>query len=417
MNTRSTAILAGVAVVVLALGLYFGVANREPQTEAPAGQLAFPDLTAKLPNAAAIDVAQQGKTLHIARKGDAWTLPDKSGYPAKATHVHELLTGLAELKLAEPRTSNPDEYSRLGVQDLPKQPPKEKQAADAEPGPTLVRVLDASSKPIAQLLLGHTRIGSAGSGDGVYVRRPGEAQAWLAQGHVTAETDPMDWIDKSITNIAADKIDAVTVTRGGQTLSFARKGGKLTLQSPTEHPKLDQFKLDDVGRALDSLELDDVKPAPAPGTPVGQAVFSTSDGMTVTASVNKEGSDIWVEFSASGHDKGKLPAEALAAKLKGWAYKLGSWKEAAFVPAMDDLKVYQPPPPATKPPAPEAVPPAPAATKAEPAPATSKPEPATTTKAAPAPTTKAASAPPAAGAAPAAAPASAPPAPAAPTTK
>ncbi len=275
--------------------------------------------------------------------------------------MHELLTGLAELKLDEPRTANADEYARLGVQDPPKEAPKDQKDADKDADATLVRVLDGGGAPIAQVLLGKTHTGSGGSGDGIYVRRPGEAQAWLAEGHVAAETDPTDWIDKDIANIQADKVTGVTVTRGGQTLTLARKDGKMELQSPADHPKLDQFKLDDVGRALESLTLDDVKPAPAPGTAEGQSVFTTSDGMTVTATVTKDGSDIWVVFAVSGDGKAKAAADALAAKVKGWAYKLGSWKEAALVPSLDDLKAFVPPPPAPKPGAPAVAAPAPAA--------------------------------------------------------
>jgi hypothetical protein len=355
MNTRNSVILAAAAIVVLALGLVFGTGNRDRQTEIQAGQRAFPGLAAKLQDAAKLEVTTHGSTLTLARKGDFWTLPDKAGYPAQQAKVRELLASLTDLKLAEQRTANPDEYARLGVEE-----------AGKDAASTLVRVLDGSGGVIAGLIVGHEHAGSRGVGDGVYVRRPGEAQAWLADGRLAVSADPQQWIDRDIANIAQTRVAGVTVTRGGQTLQFARDGDKLTLKSPADHPKLDQFKVDDLGRGLEALTLTEVKPAPPPGTPEGEAVFTTGDGLKVTATVNKAGSDIWAQFAVAGDDTAKAEAEALQARLKGWAYQLEAWKEQALVPTLDDLKAYQPPPPAPAAPPPAATPqatpaPAPAA--------------------------------------------------------
>ncbi len=333
MNTRNTAILGGVAVVVLALGLVFGTGNREQQSTVAPGQLAFPNLAAKLQDAARLEITHEGATLKVVRDHDAWTLAGRAGYPAQQAKVHELTAALTGLQLAEPRTSDPSQYARLGVEDA--------QGKDAHS--TLVRVLDASGGAIAELLLGHERTGSGGSGDGVYVRRPGEAQAWLASGQLQASSDVADWIARDIASIAPDKIASVTVTHGGDTLSFARKDGKITMTAPADHPPLDQFKLDDIGRALDNLTLTDVKPAPMPGAEAGRSTIVTTDGMTVNVTVNTAGPDVWAQFYASGEGGAKAAADALQAKVKGWAYQLGNWKQKAFVPVMDDLKAYQPP--------------------------------------------------------------------------
>jgi hypothetical protein len=361
MTARNTGILAAVAIVVLALGLVFGTGNREQQREVPAGQPAFPGLAGKLQDAATLEVLHHGGKLLVARKGDLWGLPDKGGYPAQQAKVHELLAGLAELRLDEPRTADPDEYARLGVED----------ADGKDASSTLVRVLDAGGGQIAGLIVGHEHTGSNGAGDGVYVRRPGEARAWLAAGHLSADTDAQQWLDRDIASIPQAQVVGVTVTRGGQTLAFSRDGDKLALTAPADHPKLDQFKLDDIQRGLEGLTLTDVKPAPAPGTPAGEAVFTTSDGLAVKVTVSKldtKGTaELWAELSATGDDKAKAAAEALQAKLKGWAYQLDSWKEPALVPALDDLKAYQPPPAAAAAPAPPVAPAPPAS--AEPAPA------------------------------------------------
>lgn len=329
MRTKSALILAAAAVVVLALGLEFGMGPREKSYDTSGGTLVFPDLTGKLATAVEIDIVHAGRTLKIARKttdpGAAWGVVDHNAYPAQASKVRELLTGLTELRYDEPRTSEAAEYPRLGVED-----PNAKASNS-----TLVRVLDASG-PIAQLIVGHQRTAASGNGQTLYIRRPNEVQAWLADGSLPVSADVMEWLNRDLVNIPADQIEGVTVDRGGQKLVFARKDKKLTLTDPAEHPKLDEFRLEEIGRGLENLSLEDFRPAPAPGNALGKAVFTTHDGTSVTVDVSKAGPAVWATFAAEG--KGAAPL----GKLKGWAYEIGSWKEKALVPTLDDLKAATP---------------------------------------------------------------------------
>ncbi|MBN9507999.1 MAG: DUF4340 domain-containing protein [Alphaproteobacteria bacterium] len=329
MRTKSALVLAATAVVVLALGLEFGMGPREKSYDTSGGTLVFPDLTGRLATAVEIDIVHAGRTLKIARKttdpSAVWGIVDHNAYPAQASKVRELLTGLTELRYDEPRTSEAAEYPRLGVED-----PSAK-GSDS----TLVRVLDASG-PIAQLIVGHQRTSATGNGQTLYVRRPNEVQAWLADGALPVSADVMEWLNRDLVNIPADEIEGVTVDRGGQKLVFARKDKTLTLTDPAEHPKLDEYKLEDIGRGLENLSLEDVRPAPAPGNALGKAVFTTRDGTSVTVDVSKAGPAVWATFAAQGKH-----ADALG-KLKGWAYEIGSWKEKALVPTLDDLKAAVP---------------------------------------------------------------------------
>lgn len=344
MSPRTTAILGAAAVVVLALGLVFGTGNREQQADVPPGQLAFPGLAAKLQDAATVRIAHHGASVQLIRKGEAWTVADAAGYSAMQQKVRTLTTALTELKLQEPRTANPDDYARLGVAD-----------AGKDTDSTEVKVLDAGGGAIAQLLIGHERTGSGGNGDTVYVRKPGEAQAWLADGHLSVDSEAAQWLDRTIFDIPDTKIARDVVTRGGQSLTFTRQGDKLTLTAPTDHPEVDPFKVADVGRALDGLSLEQVRPGPAPGSEIGRAALTTSDGVTITATVSKSGAELWATFAVSGDGAAKAPADALRQRVSGWAYQIGAYKEAALVPSLDDLKVYHPPAPTPAAPAPTTV--------------------------------------------------------------
>jgi len=336
MRTGTSLVLAAAGAVVLALGIVYSGGPVGETAQTLQGRLAFPDLTPKLADATQLEIHHGAVTMHLTRgakdAGGQWGVADRAGYPAQPDKVHQLLVALTELRLDAARTADPAQYGRLGVADPGK-------GSDS----TLVRVLDGKGGTIAALIVGHARAAQRGNADTLYIRRPGEAQSWLADGKVLVSVDTQDWLDRTIVDIDPKKIAGVTATRGNASVAFARKDGTLTLIAPADHPKIDTSKVDDVASALSSLTLEDVQKAPAPGTPFGHSVFTTTDGLTLAADVSKAGPAVWATFTASGNDSAPLEA-----KLKGWAYEIGSWKQDALVPTLDSVKV--PPPAMSSPP-------------------------------------------------------------------
>ncbi|PPQ30511.1 DUF4340 domain-containing protein [Rhodopila globiformis] len=367
MRGRTAAALVAVAVVVVAGGWYFGTATTPPeQTQVASGSLMFPGLAGKLDKATKLEIVHQGKQTVIEKRPDgAWGIASLHDYPVQPGKLRGVLIGLTELRLVEPRTSDPSEYSRLAVDD----PNGAKSEAD------LVRVVDASGKPLAALIVGHRRVrGQPGMADEVYVRRPGQAQSWLAEGSVRADPDAMQWIDRDVMDIKEDRIASVVV--GDKTLVFGRVDGKFTLTEPADHPKLEEYKVDNVGRALEMLSMQAVKPdAEVTGQPAGHSVFTTKDGLVVAVNLLHADKDVWARFAVSGPEKVKAEVHRLAGKLNGWTYEIGSWKEQSLVPTMADLKAPEPPAPqASRPAAPAPVPPPGVALPAPAAGATAAPE-------------------------------------------
>ncbi|MBS0561449.1 MAG: DUF4340 domain-containing protein [Proteobacteria bacterium] len=359
MRPRALLILVPLAVLSLAAGWYLDIAAAPGvQTAAENGRLMFPGLTPQLEQAAEIQLVHGATTLRLVKDKatGAWGIAERGGYPADAGKLHALLTGLTELRLMERRTADPALFPRLGVED-----PTGKDATS-----TLVRIVGADGKPIAEVIAGHTRTRTGGNlPEQVYVRRPGQEQSWLAEGRLDLDADPLSWLDRDIMDIKPPRIAEVAVTTPNGHLVLARSGGKLAMQEPADHPPLDTDRLDDVQHALELLTLQDVRrAAEAPkGQSLGSAVFDTTDGLAITATAEQAGKDLWVSFAAAaapGAKDAKAAADAAAkldARLKGWEFQLGSWKRKALVPALDDLKAA---PPATPAPAsPPAASPAP----------------------------------------------------------
>lgn len=336
MSPRTLLALLVVGVLAVAGGWYFGTSTTSTeQRTVDAGKLMFPDLAPKLKDAAKIEIVHQGKPLVLALQNGQWGLADRGGYRVQETKLRGMLTALTELRLVEPRTTDPAQFGRLGVED-----------PDA-PGSNsnLLRILDGAGKPLVAVVVGHRRVRTQGNlPEQVYVRHPGDNQAWLAEGSLQVDADPQLWFDRDIMNIEHGRIAKVVATHGDQTLEFTREGDRLVLTSPAEHPRLDDYKLEDVARALELLTFQDVKPGTDPvGEEVGHAVLTTSDGLAVTATVFHADKDLWARFVVTGDDKARAEADRLAARLTGWNYQIGSWKEKALVPTMDDLKSAEKP--------------------------------------------------------------------------
>jgi Domain of unknown function (DUF4340) len=339
MRGRAVGLLAGLGILALAGGWYFGTATTPAEKTAIAGgQLMFPDLAPKLKDAVRLEITHQGKQTVIEKRQDGgWGIASMHDYPVQETKLRGVLTGLTELRLTEPRTSDPAQFARLGLDD----PNAAGSSAD------LLQVVDGAGKPILAVIAGHRRVRSqANVPEEIYVRRPDQNQSWLAEGSLQVDADPASWLDRDIMNIAHDRIASVVV--GDKALVFGQADGKFTLTQPADHPKLEDYKVDDVARALETLTLQAVKAdADAPGTEAGHAVFTTNDGLAVTVTMFHADKDVWARFSASANaDKDKGEAEKLNARLAGWTYQIGAWKEKSLVPTLDDLKAEEPAKPA-----------------------------------------------------------------------
>jgi hypothetical protein len=343
-QTRLIALVLA-AVLALAGGWYFGTATQPVERAAiDSGRLMFPDLAAKLKDARRIEITSKGKTTVIALKDGVWGIEERGGYRVQETKLRGMLTMLTELRLVEKRTSDPTEFNRLGVEDPVK---------DTAGTANLLRVLDDKGQAIVSVIVGHRRMRTQGNvPEQVFVRLPGDNQSWLADGGLQADADPQVWLDRDVMNISHALITKVVATKDGQTVELTRDGDKLAVTQPADHPKLEDYKVDDVGRALENLTFQDVKSDKEPiGDKIGQAVFTTSDGLDIAVSVYHLDKDSWTRVSVAAPERNKPEAERLNARLAGWAFETGAWKDKSLVPSIDDLKAPPPEPAKTEAPA------------------------------------------------------------------
>lgn len=347
--TRRGVLLLGAGAAIAAAGAAAVLIQAPPvKTEAAViGQPVFPGIAQRLGDARSIEIRRHDGALNLALADGTWGLADRGGFPVRPDRVRELFAGLAELRLIEERTGNPELFSRLGLEDV----------TVAGGTSQLLTVKDGQGRVLAEAILGRRRVRTAGNlPEAIYIRRPGESRTYLAEGQLRADTDPMLWVEREILDIRRARIATATTERSGAApVRAVRPSADLeaaTLEGMEEGFSADQAKVDDLPRALEWLTLNDVRPAAAVagGETLGEARFTTFDGLAVTFRIVSAEEKRWALVTVTWADPGARPenapaelktaeeakaeAEALTRRLAPWAFHLVDWKT--------DILLYRP---------------------------------------------------------------------------
>lgn len=337
MREKTLIVLAVIAIPLALAAIFVPEPNTMAERPAESGPM-LPNLEAGIENAATLSVTGPDGTVTLVRKpvpgkiDQGWTLSGKGGYPVDPAKIKPVLDALAALHGVEPKTARPSLYSQLDLG----QPGKGSSAH-------LVTISDTTNKPLAAIVIGKQKFGTEGDNDGgIYVRKPGDAQTWLARPAVALPSDAQGWIDQTVLNIDANTIKEVVITPAhGAPLDLVRDkaGDKFTVKNL---PKTAKLKSLDPGVEIAAgfnLQLDDVKPvAQVSGSPVAKARAVTFDGMTADLTLTKRGDKTWVTVAASGAGNAGKTADTITSRTKGWAYAIPDASATTLESKLADLE-------------------------------------------------------------------------------
>lgn len=372
MKVRTLGILLGVTLVLVALT---AIVLRPGPAGPEAGALA-PALAERINDAATLRVRSGEREVRLRRGGEGWVVENRGGYPARFEKVRETLVALADAKLVEPRTSRPERFADLWLED-PSAP---------EAKGVLVEVGDEAGAMIAALVVGKSANSPTGEQQGTFVRRFGEEQTYKSD--LKARVDPTitEWISRDVLTLERSRVSSAAVTRA--------EGGDLRVRRDT--PQRSDFTVENMppGRelryatagaepvnAVEYVTLADVAPLDSidfEGALVATTIYGCFDGLVITVRLAKVEEKYWAHFAANADvtlrppepAEGEEPAfrpvksfeeveqEAaeLNARLGPWAFALDDYKGRQFDKRLEDI--LKEAPAAT--PAPEAQPQGPA---------------------------------------------------------
>ena len=288
--TKMAVIAGGLLLAVVVMKNKGGASEVALSNDAPV----VPGLSAELNSVSSIKLTGASNTpiITLKRTDKGWVASSIDGYGADVSKIRDYLIKLSEAKIREAKTANPASYAKLGVEDLT--------AADAK---GILLELEGTKTPV-KLIMGSI----AGSGgQGVYVRKPGEKQSYLASGQIRPEASVNSWIQAEITNIPVNRVQEVTITPPtGDKLVVRKAKADDADWAVLNVPKGKELSSPSIGNqlagTLDALRLESVLPAAQAEPDLAQtylARFVTFEGIVVAVTAWEKDSKGYARFNAS----------------------------------------------------------------------------------------------------------------------
>jgi len=350
------AVLGGVTALMVLLAAVAVTSQRRALTSDFQPRIMFPDLSARVNDAAKIEIASRLEQVTVLRDTDnpeVWRVVEKADYPARADMVKRTVVGLAELELVEERTAQPDWHKHINLT-----------APDAKGTGVRVAIYDAEGGEMAALIAGK-RDGAADidAKGSIYVRRPDAAQTYLARGAFNLTQSAAAWLDTRVIDLeparvhsvevtpaagAAYAVEAVEAVLAGDTPAGATPEGGGDTGSyrirdlPPDRQPITDYAVTGIGNALVNLRFVDVVPRSdvTLDMPV-TSVFRTADGLEITVVAEKQDTTYYALFdarAAAGADAAVgEEAARLAARLAPYAFALPTTKGADMTRTLDTL--------------------------------------------------------------------------------
>ena len=303
-GARAVLILA--ALTLAAVGAVLFV-ERGPDTTEPGDAIVFPALLERVNAVARVRVTGNEGAFTLTRDGDAWVVEEKERYPADPDRVHKLLIGAAGMKRVEPKTSNPERYPKLWLED-----PSGEDARSVR-----FALEDASGSVLASWVLGDRRPSkSDASRTELYIRVADDPLAWLVEGSVPGGRHVIDWLDRRVVRIDRERLRAVEVSHADGAVvavdkSLPADSDFVLRDIPAGREADSQYRINDIGRFLEDLRFEDVAPASSldfPGSVDKRVTATTFDGLRIRLDSVMRDDDAWVQLRAEV-DEGLVEAQ------------------------------------------------------------------------------------------------------------
>jgi hypothetical protein len=279
------------------------------------------------------------------RKEGKWRLVEAESYPADWDRLKSLLSELSQAEVIEQKTSNPDYYARLGVEDV----------SAPEAAGVMLEFAEATGLPA--VIIGNSATGR----EGQYVRLAGGEGSVLIDRSLDLPADRDQWLDREIVDISRDEVVEVNITHpDGETITAVRKSADdenfELMDVPADREPTSNWAVNALGGGMSSLRLEKV--TEDSGIDWSSAIvftLLTADGMRANCWLvdTEEGS--WVRLGVSVYQAMGQQAEPqegeeqeftevltervnqINERVSGWAYRIPQHQFDTMTKRMEDL--------------------------------------------------------------------------------
>jgi hypothetical protein len=318
-------------------------------------------------------------TVTVHKQGDEWTVAERANYPADVSKLRKLLLSLGDAKIVEQKTSDPANYSIIGVEDPTK------------PGATGAQIELITKAGKQDVIVGKP------AEQGSFVRRVGEKSSYIVEPAISFEAEPRYWIDTRLLDLSADKIQSIefkpetgpgytlrrvtepapapaTPATPAKTAPPAAKPASATKPKPAA-PAASKFILDGVPKGRQALDSSALEPSPTTFSNLADddvakvsdvdfskpstVILTLTDGSVITLTGAAVGDKRWIQIAA--------PKDAsLSGKTSGRAFEIANYRYDQIFKPLEQLLVPKPVPTAKPAPGAKSTPPSAKKTAAAP---------------------------------------------------
>jgi len=288
----------------------------------------LPDFQSVANDATEIRVGQPDRDddLVIRLKDDKWVVSARDDYAADLGILKQLVIALANARIVEEKTSDPERYGNLGVGD------------PQDGGRGTMVVISGPEFSYAVIL------GDSAQHEYRYARIPGEAGSYLIDRSPDVPQAVGDWLMPGIVDIPSIRIRRVVISHAdGETITIGKSEQEQTDFDIIGIPEGRELSYATVGNgiagALGMAELEDVR-ARIDAPTMTNVVFETWEDLRVSVDVVSDDDSTWVSFAADlaseESDAGKLATE-INERVSGWQYQITDYKTNLLTNRWDDI--------------------------------------------------------------------------------
>jgi hypothetical protein len=356
MNSKTLSVLAAIAVVAALLAVAGQRLDRSSGTNSSSvGMPLLAGLTESLNVIERITIAGSANdpVTTLERTDGAWVVNEQDAYPADVAKIRQALMALAEARVLEEKTSNPDFYSRLGVEAI---------AADEARGVAVA--IEAGGDVVLPTVV----LGDVSGTSYRFARQADQALSVLIDRDPDLPPDPAQWVLPEIIDVRSARVQRVEITHAdGERIVISkasREQSDFTVEDIPEGRELQYATVANViGGALRELRLESVarEQDPRPDASA-ETEFWTFDGLVVTATGTQYDDEPWLRFrarfeadqalqfatgnvdgsvadEAPNDDAADLDAEiaAITDRVTGWRYRIPAHQYDQMTRRMSDL--------------------------------------------------------------------------------
>lgn len=306
-NAKHITVLATATVIFIIAAIF---SESTDNVISGSGDPLYPGLLNQANDVSRIKIQRNAGVLTLTNKDNIWQVEENNGYPADINKVRELVLGVGNLVRVEPKTKKPENYSRIGLQDI-----------GEKDSPAVHVQLGVADNTVADLIIGNNKPSHTDSSKkSYYIRTVDDPQTWLVDGKLPEKWEPKDWLDVNIFEVDRDRIKQVVVDHpDGESVYIHRTDSSVrdfTLDSlkPGEQVTA-PFEVNNIATTFTKMTFDDVvaeKDSGAEATPAYTAKLSTFDGLVITFQPYKKDDIHLVKYTAS-YDENIATASGKAA--------------------------------------------------------------------------------------------------------